>query len=336
MKIVFIGGSGHYGFALPTMAARPDLQAVGLAKGCPQEDLTNLARCLPGLTPDEDYRVLLDREKPDLAVVSPWYCLNSQVAIECLSRGVHVFCEKPLATTLDDLAALTACWKQSGRALGAMFNLRGAPWFLAIRQAIEAGEIGTVRLLHGQKSYRMGVREEFFHRRELYGGMLPWVGIHAIDWVLQLGGRCEWLSASQSRLYNRGQGELETSAALLMRLENQVIATVTADYLRPDGSARHDDDRLRVTGTRGMLEAVDGRVYLENEQPRRELELPPAQDQFAAFLDAIASGSTEEWGASALESSRVSLLARLSGDEGRAIETISSHNRRINQCESQE
>ena len=320
MKIAFIGGSGHYGLALPAIQAREDLRVVGLAKGCAQEDVTGAARNLPGVPVDEDYRAMLDREQPDLAVVNPWYCQNAEVAAECLKRGMDVFCEKPLATTLDDLEMLEKAWRESGRALAGMFNLRGAPWFLAIRRAIEAGEIGEVRLLHGQKSYRMGVRPEFYHTRALYGGMLPWVGIHAIDWTLQLGGACYWLSASQSRLYNRGQGELESSAALLMRLDNEVIATVTADYFRPDGSARHDDDRLRVTGTKGMLEAIDGRVYLENEQPRRELELPEAEDQFAAFLDAIQAGKAQGLAESAFASSRVSLLGRQSGDEGRAIE----------------
>ena len=75
-----------------------------------------------------------------------------------------------------------------------------------------------------------------------------------------------------------------------------------------------------MTGTKGMLEAIDGRVYLENEQPRRELELPEAEDQFAAFLNAIQAGQTQPLAESAFQSSRVSLLARQSGDEGRAID----------------
>lgn len=320
MRIAFIGGSGHYALALPALRARAELRAVGLAKGCAEECVDGLARSLPGLAVEEDYRSMLDRARPDLAVVDPWYCQHAEIAIECLQRGIHVFCEKPLATTLEDLDRLEAVWRQSGCALGGMLNLRGAPWFLAVRQAVEAGDIGKVRLIHGQKSYRMGVRPAFYRTRALYGGMLPWVGIHAIDWALQLAGPCEWLCASQSRAENRGQGELESSAALLMRLGDQVLATVTADYFRPDGSARHDDDRLRVTGTRGMLEAVDGRVFLENEAPRRELPLPAAQDVFAAFLDDISQSTHGHWAESALQSSRVSLLARQSGDEGRAID----------------
>ena len=324
MKAVMIGGSGHYSFAFP-LAQAGKITLTALAKGRAQEDMSGVCRALPALSPEEDYRTMLDREKPDLAVVNPWYCDNAAVAMECLKRGVHVYCEKPLATDFESLNRLERTWKESGCALGGMFNLRGAPWFLAIRQAIEAGEIGQVRMLHGQKSYRMGRRPEFYHRRELYGGMLPWVGIHAIDWALCLGGKCEWLSASQSAACNGGQGELESSAALLMRLENQVIATVTADYFRPTGSARHDDDRLRVTGTRGMLEAMDGRVYLENEVGRRELELPAPVDQFAAFVGDIGTAREKKWAENALNSSRVSLLARQSGDSGQAIIVKEQH-----------
>lgn len=69
MKIAFIGGSGHYGLALPAIQAREDLRVVGLAKGCAQEDVTGAARNLPGVPVDEDYRAMLDREQPDLAVV---------------------------------------------------------------------------------------------------------------------------------------------------------------------------------------------------------------------------------------------------------------------------
>ena len=83
MKIAFIGGSGHYGLALPAIQAREDLRVVGLAKGCAQEDVTGAARNLPGVPVDEDYRAMLDREQPDLAVVNPWYCLSAEVAAEC-------------------------------------------------------------------------------------------------------------------------------------------------------------------------------------------------------------------------------------------------------------
>ena len=73
-----------------------------------------------------------------------------------------------------------------------------------------------------------------------------------------------------------------------------------------------------MTGTKGMLEAVDGRVWLENDAPRRELPLPEAADCFGDFLRAILAGEDPVWAERALEATRVSLLARMSADTSRA------------------
>lgn len=312
MKIAIIGAAGHNHLALDAMARDPGIALVGVAPGRPEEDVSPLADRGAPVFPD--YRKLLDAIKPDVAVVNPWFADAAGVSIECLNRGVHVYSEKPLATTFDGLRALEAAWRASGRALGGMFNYRYAPWFRAMKEAVDAGEIGDVRAAHGQKSYRLGVRPEFYKKRELMGGIIPWVAIHAVDWVLAFLGDCEWVSAAHSAQFNRGNGDLEVTSALLMGMEGGGIGTVTADFLRPDGSARHDDDRLRLTGTRGMAEVIDGRVFLENEAPKRELPLPAAESAFLGFLAAIEGGTAEKFALDALKATRVSLAARDSAD----------------------
>ncbi|MBQ8954631.1 MAG: Gfo/Idh/MocA family oxidoreductase [Clostridia bacterium] len=323
MNIAIIGCSGHYGFAVEALSLRSGLTLAAVAPGSPAEDMSGLLAAAEkaGAHPAvyADWRAMLAREPLDIVAVNPWFCDTADVSIACLRRGLHVFSEKPLATTLPKLEELTAAWRDSGKALAGMFNLRYCAWFRTLRQAIDDGLIGEVRQLHGQKSYKLGRRSELYFHRETYGGIIPWVGIHALDWVLQLGGRCEWVSAVQDSHGNRGHGELEMSSALLARMENGVIGTVTADFLRPDGAPRHDDDRLRVTGTRGMLEALNGRVFLENEEPRRELPLIQGKNCFLAMLDAIGTPEAEQLALSALEVSRVALLARQAGDEKRAI-----------------
>jgi predicted dehydrogenase len=320
MKIAIIGAAGHHHLALDAMEKCPDIALVGVAPGCPGEDISALAKA--GAPMFEDYRSLIVGQNPDVAVVNPWFADAAGVSVECLKRGVHVYSEKPLATTREGLRALEDAWRASGRALGGMFNYRYAPWFWAMKAAVDAGEIGTVRMAHGQKSYRLGVRPEFYKKRALMGGIIPWVAIHAIDWVLAFLGNCEWVSATHSAAFNRGNGELEVTSALLMGMEEGGIGTVTADFLRPDGSARHDDDRLRLTGTKGMIEVADGRVFLENDAPRRELTLPPPESAFLGFLAAAESGTAEQFALPALAATRVSLAARDSADAGGARVTI--------------
>ena len=312
MRIAIIGAAGHNHLAFDAMTKDPKIALVGVAPGRPEEDISSLAgKAAPAF---DDYRTMLDEQRPDVAVVNPWFADASDASVECLMRGIHVYSEKPLATTFDGLRDLEGALSASGRALGGMFNYRYAPWFLAMKQAVDAGEIGTVRAAHGQKSYRLGVRPEFYKRRDLMGGIIPWVAIHAIDWVLAFLGDCGWVSASHSANFNRGNGDLEVSCALLMGMESGGIGTVTADFFRPDGSARHDDDRLRLTGTRGMIEVIDGRVSLENENPKREIPLSAPQSAFLGFLSAIEDGTAETFARDALNATRVALSARDSAD----------------------
>ena len=311
LKIALIGITGHIEYVFQSAAMRSDLHIVGAARGNPEENFDAFARRFGKDIPlFDDLRQMLDKTKPDAVAVAPWFCHGADIAIECLKRGLHVYCEKPLATTLDKLDELTRVWENSGRALDGMFGLRYAPWFLAVRQAVENGEIGQVRQIHAQKSYRLGRRGALYHSQALYGGILPWVGIHAMDWAVQLGGDFTWVQGLHSRRENRGHGELEVSSAALMELQNGVIATVTADFLRPTGSARHDDDRLRVTGTCGMIEAFDGRVFLENDQPKRELILPEPIAPMADFLDSVGTPRSADLTRSALSVTRAALLAR--------------------------
>lgn len=321
LKMAIIGQEGHYFYALDGMARRNDIQLCAIAPGAPGGDISALRERVAQYAPREyaSHEELLSVERPDIAVVNPVYCRTAPITMDCLRAGAHCFSEKPVATELSDLSALEEVYARSGRALCGMFGIKGEPWYQALKSAVCAGEIGEVRQIHGQKSYRMGTRPAYYSRRALFGGLIPWVAIHAVDWAMEIGGSCLSVAASHSTRANRGNGEMEASSALLMELEGGVIATVTADFLRPNASARHDDDRLRVTGTRGMIEAVDGRVYLENDQPRRELALPPRASYFSAFVDAVLSGSAAPLAREAFDVTRACLLARLSADEGTRI-----------------
>ena len=324
MNVGIIGCAGHYRFAVESADRNHPCVIRALAApgdGTDDSALRSLAweRDIPFYA---DWREMLEKEDLDIVEVDNRYDRHADVAGECLRRGFHIYCEKPLATTPDDLNALRAAWLASGQALGGMFNLRWSPWFLGVQRAIGQGEIGEVRLIHGQKSYKFGKRPEFFRQRACYGGMIPWVAIHALDWCLALGGKCRSVSALQSARANRGHGEMEMTAVLQMELETEVLATVSADFLRPAGGARHDDDRIRVTGTRGMIEVIDGVAWLENDLPRRAIPLPEPGDPFGEFLRAIAAGTERTFGEDALESTRVALLAREAGDRHTTLSTL--------------
>mgnify|MGYP001300056690 FL=1 len=326
MKVCIIGGSGHYRYALEGMD--PDMRLVGIAPGSEGESLEGLGKALANLNMEppryDDYITMLDREKPDIAVVNPHFCDNSKVAIDVLSRGIHAFVEKPVATELDDLEKLKEIYSKSDLHLAAMFGIRYAAHFRTAWEAVRQGRIGKVRLMTAQKSYRLGERSDFFKTRKTYGGTIPWVGSHAIDWLHWFSGEeFQAVYATHSSLYNREHGDLEVSALCQFKFSNEVMGSVNIDYLRPQNAPSHDDDRIRVAGTKGVIEVYQGKVYLINDEKQgiQKLELLPEGQIFKDFVGKIrGEGDCIVTAKDSFDVTEACLKARMSADTGKVIE----------------
>ena len=202
---------------------------------------------------------MLDAEKPDILVIDGLFTQRYEHAKAALQRGIHVYVDKPIALTVEELMDLYRVMKQSGKLLWGMHTVRFDAWYHTARQVISEGVLGSIRMVNCQKSYRFGVRPDFYKERRYYGGTIPWVTIHSIDMIRMITGR-EMLSvyARQSRLHNFGYGDMEVITASNFMLEDEIIATVCTDYYRPENSHSHDDDRMRVVGTDGILEVIRG------------------------------------------------------------------------------
>ena len=316
MKVIIIGGSGHWHIVSDAISAGADIDAAAIAPYRPEEDMASALSAFKGARYYSDWREMADNEDADFAIVNPWFGHISEVSLYCLKKGLNVYSEKPLATTMEGYEALKEAAKTSSAALGGMFNYRFTPWFMGLESLVNEGLIGEVRTAHAQKSYRLGTRAPFYSQRATMGGLIPWVAIHAIDWVDAFMGKCLNVSARHSAMFNGGNGTMEISSAVLMGMENEGIATVTADFFRPTGSKRHDDDRIRLTGTRGMAEVRDGSLLFENEEKMREYPLPEAKNAFVEFAKAVNEGRAEEFTAPSLEATLVALKARESADNG--------------------
>ena len=186
MKICFIGACGHSRQAWKYLITRQDVELVGYAPGSDQE--TQVPKFAQELPQFADYKTMLEQTKPQYAVVSPVFGLTASVIMECAKRGIHVFSEKPVATTLEDLAAVEKAVKESGIRFCAMHYLRYEPAFYHGAELVRGGAIGEIRLISAQKSYKFGTRPAWYSDRRLFGGTIPWVGIHAIDWIYHFSG----------------------------------------------------------------------------------------------------------------------------------------------------
>jgi predicted dehydrogenase len=296
VKAAIIGTSGHIDLALEVRDRLPQLTFVGVAPGSADEDAREffVDQMEGSLIPFyEDYRRMLDREKPQLAVVAPFFFLQSRIATECLERGIHVFVEKPMAVSFEQLERLRRAHAQGKAALCPMLTSRYLPNFHAAWRAVREGVVGEPLLISALKSYKLGARHPMYTHRATYGGTIPWVAIHGIDWIHWLtGGAIAEVSACHTTRGNGGHGEMESSGVCLFRLANSGSASLAFDYFRPGSAPTHGEDRLRVAGEKGLLEVAGGEAMLfpRDGAPRR-LEKEQPLSMFQEFVRHLEEGT---------------------------------------------
>lgn len=295
MKFCIIGWCGHSYYILEGLKHLNDLQIAGISSGIEGNDGSSIAAQLEqsGISFSgkfySDWLSMLVQEKPDAVSVDGPFHQHGIMCLECAKRGIHVFCEKPISLDLAELEEIENAAVKSGSCIISMVGLRYDPAFWTAHQLAESGAIGKIKLIHTQKSYRFGNRPEFYKKRELYGGTIPWIGSHAIDWIL-------WFSRSDFKSVtafhdshdNHGYESMEIAAECLFYLKNGIIATVSIDVLRPDNAHSHGDDRIRIAGTEGVLEVMDSKVHLINVSGDQYIELEnPPRTLFEDFIGGI-------------------------------------------------
>lgn len=283
MKIAIVGGSGHYRYVLEELKNHT---LLGIAPGIIGEDMEKLKNALSKRELEapffDDWKKLV--KDADVAVVNTRPDKNAIVSAYCLERGISVFSEKPLAVTMEQLEKLGAAAEKSKGRISAMLGIRFSNWYRTVKAALP--QIGEIRLINAQKSYKLGDRADFYKNKATFGGIIPWVSIHALDWILDLtGAKVTAIAADTNNGFNSGNGDMEMTALCQLQLEGGILASVSADFFRPEGAPTHDDDRIRVVGTQGILEYMNGTVTLTDKNGVTQLPLMESQDVFRLFLE---------------------------------------------------
>lgn len=328
IRVCIAGNSGHAATVTRALPRLPQVEIAGWCRAWPGEPMTEVLQDFHtlGLAPKEypDYIAMLDDEKPDVLVVDGLFCDHEEMTCTALARGIHVYCDKPLALTVEGLARVRQAAESSSALLWAMQTARYDAWFYTAKMLIDAGAIGDIRLLTAQKSYRLGERADFYRKRAQHGGLIPWIAIHGIDFIRYLCPReVKTIFAHHSAQANHGYGDLEVSAQLMMTLEGEVSAQVSADYLRPANAPTHGDDRVRAAGTQGVIEVRDEQVWLINHdhdgsQPVALKHPPMIFEDFIYTLTGQGTGLLDLH--ESIEDSRLALLARSAADAGRCLQ----------------
>lgn len=315
----FIAESGHLPAYTSAGVGRFDIVAV--ADTCAaRRDKARAA--LPAARIYDDHQALLEseRDRIDFVDVSTPPCDHARVARHALSRGLHVLCEKPLATNAEDARAIVMLAREARRVLFPCHNYKHAPVIKAVRQVLDAGLIGqphlvtlqTFRNTHakGVEEWRRDWRRE---RRFSGGGIAMDHGSHtfylAFDW---LGAYPTSITAKTSTL---GDFDTEDNFACAMTFSGgtatahlswtagvrKVIYTIHGDR----GAVRVEDDDVEVAVMNGDGHG-SGHLMWEMKKQTIASEWMDAshvgwfRSLFEQFAQAIRSG---EWVSRETESS---------------------------------
>ncbi|MBB5832929.1 Gfo/Idh/MocA family protein [Brachybacterium aquaticum] len=114
-----------------------------------------------------------------------------------LDAGRDVVCEKPLALTGEEALDLVAHAERAGRMLFPAHVVRYFPQYVAAREAVRRGDIGTLAVLRFERTGALPDRP-WYADEELSGGIVMDQMIHDLDQALWLAGDAERVYAQQS------------------------------------------------------------------------------------------------------------------------------------------
>ena len=136
-------------------------------------------------------------EAPDVDVVSVVVAntLHREIVEGLLAAGKHVLCEKPLAPSVDDAAAMVSAAHASDRQTATGFTFRRSPAINAIRAQLESGAIGRPLHLDGHYWCDYGCDPlapmSWRYKGGPGSGALADIGAHLVDVAEFLGGPIE-------------------------------------------------------------------------------------------------------------------------------------------------
>jgi predicted dehydrogenase len=264
------GGPGAFIGAVHRIAARLDdrFELVAAALSSSPERARAGALELH-IAPDRAYgsffeMAAAETKRPDridaVSIVTPNH-VHFAPAKAFLDAGIHVICDKPLTTTVEDALALAEIVRRSGLIFGLTHNYTGYPLVRQAKEMIEAGELGRIRVVQVEyaQDWLTTPVEATGHKQAVWrtdpaqsgpAGSLGDIGTHAYNlasFVTRL--RCQQVAADVS-IFVPGR-RLDDNVQTLLRFEGGARGMLWASQV---AVGNENNLRLRVYGEKAGLE----------------------------------------------------------------------------------
>jgi predicted dehydrogenase len=298
-----IVGTGHRGWAHINVIRSANLEIDIVALADPTPEFLDKAASLAGagVKTYSDYRKMLAEVKDldGVLVVTPNF-LHAEVTVAALERGLHVLCEKPMATSVADANRMIAAAEKNGKILQIGQQMRHTPLFEKMATLVKEGAIGTVQFASGNlfrgdwnpRSWRYQGKVWRFVAAAAGSSLLE-DGIHELDvlhWLV--GGKVARVFATGGNNVLKDRDTID-HAALAIEYENGVKVDFGFCIFAPNSGPSGRE--LVVIGTEGNLQQASNRLALRKRSGGEPTLIDP-RDTTPAAVGARPVGKDEDSG----------------------------------------
>jgi predicted dehydrogenase len=176
-----------------------------------------------------DLAAVLNDPAIQMVVLTTPHALHARQVMEAAAHGKHVFCEKPLALSVDEAFRCAHACEQAGVRLGLGHERRFESAMMALHEMVVRGELGTIVHAEGSFSHDKlaGVPADNWRLADTEVAPLPMTatGIHLTDLLLDMLGDITEVYAASPR---REDDEASRTLSLQLRFANGATGYVSS------------------------------------------------------------------------------------------------------------
>ncbi len=191
------------------------------------------------------YEEMLLSDEIDAVYISLPNHLHAEWTVRALQAGKHVLCEKPFATSVEEVDRMAAASCDSGCVLQEAFMYRHHPQTKLAEAWVRDGRLGDISLVRGIFSFYMNNREGNVRLNPAYGGGALWdIGVYPMSFAQMVYGRAPVRVTAEQWVGETGVDESLTGQ---MVYGSGQTAQIACSFRIPFNTS------IEIHGTRGRL-----------------------------------------------------------------------------------
>ncbi len=233
-----------------------------------------------------DYTELLNDSQIDCILIATRHDLHASMVAQALQHGKHVFVEKPLALTIDQLKEVIAAYEASRRCLMVGFNRRYSPFARKARELLQG--INEPLVINCRVNAGPIPKESWVHDSSQGGGRVLGEVCHFVDLTQFLTGALPRKVYAET-LGNTGVYNADENVTITIAFSNGSLASIT--YIA-NGDKSYPRERVEIFGG-GAVCVIDNYKSLVFTSTSRRKKMSKYnkdsghKDEFKAFFSML-------------------------------------------------